>query len=496
MIRTRYKAPFKSKQFHASSFLGVLCHGGRAMKRSANVGMILLFVSLFLFNSCQLGKHYVRPQLDLPTTLQDSVLADSVSVTDTISIADYAWEQLYPDTLLQGLIRKTLSYNKDMLMAAARVKEMAAMKRIDFANLFPSVGLRVYGEKEADNYGGKKYNPDNQFDLKAVVSWELDLWGKLRWARDASMADFVASIENQRALQMSLIAQVAQAYFELVALDNELTIVKQTVEARRESLHLVRLRYEGGLISEIPFRQAQVELAKTVTLVPDLERKITLKENELAFLTGEYPHAIVRTSFASDISLPDNLPVGLPSTLLERRPDIRQAEQELIAANAAVGVAYTSLFPNISLTAYLGAESEELEDILKSPYHLLSANLLQPIFAMGKNRARLKAKKAAYERATYAYEKAVLSAFKDAYNAIAEFNKIKEIYDTRLRLEQSAKTTLDLAQLQYVNGAIGYMDLLDAQRTYFDAQLSLSYAVRDKQITMVNLYKALGGGWK
>lgn len=452
--------------------------------------MMGVLAAMTLLAGCQLGKHYTRPELVLPETLGGQPAADSTS------LADMAWEDLYADTLLQGLIRKTLEYNKDMLMAAARVKELAAMKRIDYANMFPQVGLRVYAERERENYGGNNYKNDDQFDLKGVISWELDLWGKLRWTRDASVAEFVGSIENQRALQMSLVAQVAQAYFELVALDNELTIVRQTVEARRESLHLVRLRYEGGLISEIPFRQAQVELAKTVTLVPDLERKITLKENELAFLTGEYPHAIARAGQSADVQLPDALPVGLPSTLLERRPDVRQAEQELIAANAQVGVAYTSLFPNISLTATWGAESEQLSDLLKSPHHLLGANLLQPIFAMGKNRARLKAKKAAYERATYAYEKAVLSAFKDAYNAITEFNKMKDIYDTRLKLEQSAKSTLELAQLQYVNGAIGYMDLLDAQRTYFDAQLSLSYAVRDKRITMVNLYKALGGGWE
>ena len=362
--------------------------------------------------------------------------------------------------------------------------------------MFPQIGAKVYLEPERENYGGNNPKNSDEFGIKASATWELDLWGNLRWARDKSLADFVGSIENQRALQMSLIAQVAQAYFELVALDNELAIVRQTVEARRESLHLVRLRREAGLISEIPFRQAQVELAKTVTLVPDLERKITLKENELAFLTGEYPHAITRAGQAADVQLPDALPVGLPSTLLERRPDVRQAEQELIAANAQVGMAFTALFPRIALTATAGTESGALSDILKSPYHLFSATLLEPIFAMGKNRARLKAQKAAFERVTHAYEKAVLSAFKDAYNAITEFNKIKEIYNARLKLEQSAKTTLELAQLQYVNGAIGYMDLLDAQRTYFDAQLSLSNAVRDKRITMVNLYKALGGGWE
>lgn len=440
-------------------------------------------------SGCQLGKHYTRPKLELPETL------DSLSV-DSSSIGDYPWEQLYTDTTLQGLIRKTLTYNKDMLIAAARIKELAAMKRIDFANLFPQIGAKVYAEKEGENYGGDNYKQSNEFDLKGIATWELDLWGKLRWAKDKSIADFVGSIENQSALKMSLIAQVAQSYFELVALDNELAIVKKTVNARQESLHLVRLRYEGGLIPEIPFRQAQVELARTATLVPDLERKITLKENEISFLTGEYPHRIKRSVLPEEVMLPGSLPVGLPSTLLERRPDVRKAEQDLIAANAAVGIAFTSLFPSISLTASFGGESAELRDLLKSPHHLLSANLLQPIFAMGKNRAMLKAKKAAYEQATYAYEKTVLNAFKDAYNAISEFSKTKEIYETRLRLEQSSKIALDLAQLQYLNGYIGYIDLLDAQRGYLDAQIALNNAIRDKQLTVVNLYKALGGGWQ
>lgn len=440
-------------------------------------------------SGCQLGKHYTRPKLELPETL------DSLSV-DSSSIGDYPWEQLYTDTTLQGLIRKTLTYNKDMLIAAARIKELAAMKRIDYANLFPQIGVKVYAEKEGENYGGDNYKQSNEFDLKGIATWELDLWGKLRWAKDKSIADFVGSIENQSALKMSLIAQVAQSYFELVALDNELAIVRKTVDARQESLRLVRLRYEGGLIPEIPFRQAQVELARTATLVPDLERKITLKENEISFLTGEYPHRIKRSVLPEEVMLPGSLPVGLPSSLLERRPDVRKAEQDLIAANAAVGVAFTNLFPSISLTASFGGESAELHDLLKSPHHLLSANLLQPIFAMGKNRAMLKAKKAAYEQATYAYEKTVLNAFKDAYNAISEFSKIKEIYETRLRLEQSSKIALDLAQLQYLNGYIGYIDLLDAQRGYLDAQIALNNAIRDKQLTVVNLYKALGGGWQ
>ena len=415
---------------------------------------------------------------------------------DSTSIGDYPWEELYTDTILQGLIRKTLTYNKDMLIAAARIKELAAMKRIDFANLFPAFGVKGYAEKEGENYGGNNYKSSNEVDLKFGVSWEVDLWGNLRWAKDKSMAEFMGSVENQRALKMSLVAQMAQSYFELVALDNELAIVKKTVDARRESLHLARIRYEGGLTSETAYRQAQVELARTSTLVPDLERKITLKQNEIAFLTGEYPHEIQRASLPEDVLLSATLPMGLPSSLLERRPDIRQAEQAVIAANAAVGVAFTNLFPRLTLTASVGSESAEFADFIKSPYHLLSATILQPVFAMGKNRALVKAKKAACEQAAYNYEKVVLTAFKEAYNAIAEFNKIKEIYETRLRLEQSSKITLDLAQLQYLNGVIGYLDLLDAQRGYLDAQIGLSNAIRDKQITLVNLYKALGGGWQ
>lgn len=451
--------------------------------------VFVLLSAVILIASCKIGHHYVRPNIDMPATLTDG------ESTDSASLADRSWTEVYTDSILQGHIIKSLAYNKDMLMAAARVKELAAMKRIDYANIFPSLGLRVYAEKEQDNYGGDNSQSDNEFDLKANISWELDLWGKLRWAHDASMAEFMASIENQRAVQMSLIAQVAQAYYELVALDNELSIVKQTLTARRESEHLAKIRYEGGLTSEVTYRQAQVELSRTATLVPDLERQITAKENELAFLTGDYPHHIERSELPQEVTFPDSLPVGLPSSLLERRPDVREAEQHLIAANAAVGVAYTNMFPNITLTANLGAESEELKDLLHSPYHLLSANLLQPIFAMGKNKARHKAAKAAYERATYAYEKAVLAAFRDAYDAIANFNKMKEIYKTRYALESSSKTALSLALVQYVNGAIGYMDLLDAQRTYLDAQISVSNALLDSQLATVNLYKALGGGW-
>lgn len=452
-------------------------------------GLYLILIVGLLTASCQLGRHYTRPELGLPAVL------DSVT-TDTTSIADFRWWELYTDTTLQELIRQTLEHNKDMLAAAARLKEMAAQRRIAYADMFPKVNGQLYTDKEAENYGGDNYESTPEYSAKFVASWELDLWGNLRWARDKSMAQFVQAVENRRALQMTLVAQVAQAYFELVALDNELAIVKQTLRAREESVRLARLRFNGGLTSETAYQQAQVELARTATLVPDLERAIALKENDINFLAGRYPEKVERSHHPQDIRLPETLPAGLPSSLLERRPDVRAAEEALVAANADVGIAYTNLFPRITLTAHYGLESEEFKDFLHSPYHFLSANLLTPLFAMGKNRAALKAKKAAYEQAVYQYEKAVLSAFKDARNAIVEFNKIQDIYDAQLKLEQAARKSISLTQKQYLNGYISYLDMLDAQRTYLDAQIALSNAVRDKQIAMVHLYKALGGGWE
>ena len=352
------------------------------------------------------------------------------------------------------------------------------------------------GERESTDYANAKFKQDDEFGAKALFSWEVDLWGKLRWERSAALAEYLQSVEAKRALQMTIVAEVAQAYYELVALDTELDIVKQTLKAREEGLRLVRLRYEGGLTSEVPFSQAQVELARIAALVPDLERKIALKENDIAFLAGEFPKRISRSGLLQDFNFPKNLPVGMPSTLLERRPDIRQAEQKLIAAHAKAKVAYTSMFPRLSLTGSLGAESDVLSNLFKSPYSIMDAAIVSPLFGWGKNRAALKAKKAAYEAEIYSYEKTVLSVFKEAHNAIVNFNKMKEIYDDQSRFEKAAKKYMDLTQKQYIQKVITYLDVLDAQREYFDAQIKLSNTVRDELIAVVQLYKALGGGWE
>lgn len=447
-----------------------------------------LAAASLLLASCKVGKSYVRPEMELPGSLAEK--------QDSVSMADMQWQEVYTDSTLRTLLTRALQYNKDMAVAAARVKQMAAEKRISIANLLPQLNATVEVEREMENYGGHNETFGNTFEAKALLSWELDLWGNLRWKKVAAVADYLKSVEAQRALRMTIVSEVATAYYELVALDAELDIVRQTQQAREEGVRLARIRFEGGLTSETSYQQAQVELARTATLVPDLERRISIKENDLAFLAGEFPSRLARSRFLTEMQVPQQLPVGLPSALLERRPDVRAAEQSLIAQHARVKVAYTNMFPRLTLTGKLGLESDVLKEFLESPYALLNGLVVSPLFNMGKNRAALKSQKAVLEAETATYEKAVLNAFKEARNAIVDFNKIKEVYELRVKLERSAKNYVELAQLQYINGVINYMDVLDAQRGYFDAQIGVSNAIRDELIAVVNMYKALGGGWQ
>lgn len=417
------------------------------MKRK-NIYIILL-LSMFALTSCKVGKSYVRPEMALPDSLAQQ--------QDSMSVADEQWQAVYTDSTLRALIDRALEYNKDMLIAASRVKEMAAQKRISVANLLPQLTGKVEAEREVENYGGHSRDVGNTYEAKALLSWELDLWGNLRWKKVAAVAEYLQSVEAQRALRMTIVAEVAQAYYELVALDTELEIVRQTQKAREEGVRLARIRFEGGLTSETSYQQAQVELARTATLVPDLERRISLKENDISFLVGEFPTRIKRVNFLQELDVPEFLPVGLPSDLLERRPDVRVAEQQLRAEHARVKVAYTNMFPRLALTGQFGLESDVLSNFLESPYSLLNGAVLAPLFGWGKNRAALNAQKASFEAEVHSYEKTVLNAFKEAKNAIVDFNKIKEVYQLRAKLERSAKGYVDLAQLQYINGVINYM---------------------------------------
>ena len=347
------------------------------MNRHLIQHIAIISAALCLLASCKVGKRYARPELNLPDQIEATTEGDSSSV------ADIPWESLYEDETLRQLIHKALENNKDVNIAAARLKEMMAARRISFADLFPDVGADVYFGKERLNYGGDDPKPDPEHGAKLVYSWELDLWGRLRWANEAAIAEYFASVENVRALQMTIVAEVATNYYQLRALDRELSIVQQTLTARREGVRLAKLRYEGGLTPETAYNQAQVEMARTET---------------------EYSGEIPRGADLGDQHLPETLPVGLPSTLLERRPDMRQAELTLQAANARVGIAKANMFPRITLTGDLGFESNEVSNLLKSGAWNIIGGLTQPLVGLVKNRANLKAAQARYEQEVLQYQ--------------------------------------------------------------------------------------------
>ena len=446
--------------------------------------------ALVLLASCSAVKHCKSPELNLP----ESISAEQI---DSTTIADIEWWRFYGDSTLCQLIRRTLDNNKEMLAAAANVERMRQLYRIDKAGRLPNVTAPVYANRETNDYYGKDFSNDPEIGVKASVSWELDLWGNLRWAKRQGGAEYLASVEEWRAMRMTLVAEVATAYFELMALDNELAIVRRTLETRREDVHQARLRFNGGLTAETVYQQAQVEYATTAALIPDLERKIQVMENGISMLMGGYPgQEIPRRRLELDITMPDDLPVGLPSTLLQRRPDIRASEQELRAAMAGVGMAYADRFPRLNFTLTGGVEDGYFAHLFEAPFTYMAGSLSAPIFGFGRKQAKYRAALAAYDQARLKYEQKVLEVFKEADDALVTYRSVRESAARKVELRDATSKYVELANIQFRGGYIGYIDVLDAQRRYLDAQISLSNAVRDEHLALVALYKTLGGGWQ
>lgn len=449
----------------------------------------VIAVLSFALPSCSGVKNLRKPDLNLPAEIV-------AGYADSLSYADLGWWEYYTDPTLRSLISRALENNRDMLIAAARVEELRQLYGVDKLNYLPTVTALVGGSRETNDYHGEGFKPDPEYDIKGTISWEADLWGTLSYAQKKSGAQFMASVENMRAMQMTVISEVASAYFSLVALENELNIVRMTLSTRREALQKAKLRFEGGLTSETVYQQAQVEYASTAAIVPDLERRIEMARNALSLLLGAFPGETFDLSTAHlDERLPDRLPVGLPSALLERRPDIRAAEQQLKAALANCGVAYGNQFPHIRIGLTGGWENDELSGLFKSPFSYIIGNITGTIFDFGRNKRKYKASIAAYEQARLNYEKTVLNAFREVNNAVTTYQKLRQSADLMSSLRDASLKYVELANIQYLAGTLNYIDVLDAQRRYFDARIDLSNAVRDEYLALVNIYKVLGGGW-
>ncbi len=450
----------------------------------------LLPVVAFGAVSCSAVRSCKAPVLNLPAQVVEGQ-------SDSLTIADMGWWRFYGDTTLCRLIERTLAENKDLLASAARVERMRQLYRVEKANRLPDVSVNAAADYETNDYHGGKSSRDPEFDVKVTVGWELDLWGNLRWAKRRGGAEYLASVEQQRAVRMTLVAEVATAYFQLMALDNELSIARHTLITRGEGVYQAQLRFEGGLTSETVYQQAKVEYATTASLIPDLERRIEVTENALSLLMGGYPDwRVARGRMDTDIEMSDTIPVGLPSELLRRRPDVRASEQQLRAATAAAGMAYADRFPRLTFTLTGGLENDDLKGFFRSPFSYVAGSLLSPVFGFGRKQARYRASLAAYDEARLAYEQKVLEVFREANDAVVSYRKARETAMLKKTLRDAARKYVELAQVQYRGGSINYIDVLDAQRRYFDAQIGLSNAVRDEHLALVQLYKSLGGGWQ
>lgn len=451
--------------------------------------LVILFLLPLLWN-CSGTRNLSEANIgDMPQTYVEGAAVDS------LSLADLKWWQFYSDSTLVSLMRKALENNRDLLKCASRVEEMRRLYGVQQLNLLPTVGAQIAYSHETNDYNGAGVKKDPEYDLKLPITWEINLWGSLNHARKGAQAGFMASVEDYRAMRMTLISEVATTYFKLLSLENELTIVRQTLETRKESLEQARIRFEGGLTPETTYQQAKVEYATTASLVPDLELKVASMRNALTLLLGEYPHEIhERKGYIFDAGIGSRMPVGATSDLLKRRPDLRAAEQRLRAAMAQVGVSYADRFPSLRLGFTPGFENESLKNFFKSPFTYIIGSITGTVLDFGRKKRKYQASIAAYDQSRYAYEQAVIAAFTEVNTAITAFQKYRENTRVQQELMAAAREYVRLARLQYMGGSLNYIDVLDAQRRYFSAQIGVNNALLDEYLALINLYRSLGGG--
>ncbi|AFU99360.1 efflux transporter outer membrane subunit [Simiduia agarivorans] len=449
-----------------------------------------------LLGACALGPEHETPAQNTP---EDYYLVEQRSAPQADNLAAMQWQQIYVDTELSGFLNTALANNPDLQTARLQLARAEAARRVARAPLFPHINANAGAEREQkseqDSPGSA---PIDEYTLGLGVSWELDLWGVNRRAAERADAELDAARFSHYDVQVALIAAVATTYFDLLDAHNRLLITQDTVSAREKALRILELRKQGGIISGLDVRQAEVALAQARSRVPALEDEILALENSFNLLLGRAPQALPLTRTLGDMALPDQLPVGLPAELLQRRPDIRAADARLHSATAGIGVAKGALFPRIQLTGSIGQTSNELDTLLQSSANgwTLAGSLLQPVFNSGANLANLELARNSQAQALLNYESTVRVALVEVSNALQGYDSATRILGTTEQLMQSTRAYLRLAQLQYGEGVLGYLDVLDAQRQLFDAELTLSGARTIQLQALVQLYRALGGGWE
>ncbi len=448
-----------------------------------------------------MGPDYKRPVVTVPDAYRGAMALEPTT-SSAVSIGDQAWWDVFQDDQLQELIRTALEQNLDLRIAAARMLEAQAQLGITRADQFPTVdaGAGASRTRVARSVVPFPLEPHqiNDFQLTAGAAWEIDFWGKYRRATEAARASLLASEWGRRAVATSLVSQVASAYFEMRAFDRQIDVATRTLASRRESLRLTEVAANGGATSLIDVRQAEQLVFNAAATISDLERQVTQQENYISVLLGRNPSDVPRgAALEQQAHLPE-VPTGLPAALIERRPDIRQAEQLLIAANANIGVAKTAFFPQISLTGSGGVQSAALSDLFTKPAGLwfIGAGLTQPIFNAGRTRSRVALSKAQQEEALLAYQQTIQQSLRDVSDALVGYRKDREFREQQVLLNRAATDARRLADIRYRGGATSYLEVLDSDTRMFSAELGVTDAELRELLSLVRVYRALGGGWQ
>ena len=448
--------------------------------------IVVALLPLFLAG-CTVGPKYVRPAVQPPANFYAEQQAAANSA------ADMAWWDLFKDPILQDLIREALKNNYDLQLAMARVEQERALLGVSRSQYYPQVGY------DASISGQQSPTTPNHtyYSYSFSTLWEIDLFGRIRKLNEAQRAAYFSSEEARRDVRLVVLSDVAQGYFQLRALDEQLAIAHRTVKSFEETLDLFQRKFEGGAASGLEIARAQGALSNVAAVIPDFERQIVAQENALNLLLGRNPGPIARGIALVDQYDPPDIPAGLPATLLERRPDLRESEQNLIAANANIGVAKANFFPTISLTGLLGGVSPQLSELTASgKAWSIAGNLTGPIFTGGRLKNEYRASLAVRDQAKISFEKAVTQAFGEVSTSLSAHKQLLKAYREQLKSVEAYRESVQLSFIRYDSGLASYFEIVDAQIQLYPAESSsVSYDL-GRKLAMVDLYRALGGGWK
>jgi outer membrane protein, multidrug efflux system len=465
--------------------------------------LVMATLAAGLITGCTVGPNYRRPAIATPDVFRGST--EATPPTDLTSLADLKWFDVFKDERLQDIVRTALMQNYDLREAVARVDAARANLGIVRADQFPTVDASADVTATRFSTGGQLPLPEGfpqrrTFGSVALnlVSFEADIWGRLRRATEAARAELLGSDDNRKAVITTVIAEVAGAYFNLLELDFELEIAKRTLAARDDSLRLIRMRAQGGVATLLEVREGEQLVYGAAQVIPITEQQIQQTENAIKLLMGEPPGGIVRGQSLVEQEAPPSVPAGLPSSLLERRPDIRAAEQVLVAANANIGVAKAAHFPRISLTGFLGFQSTELSSLFSGPTQAWQffPQVTQPIFNGGRLKSNVRLSEAEQQIALVQYERVIQNAFREVSDALIQYRQTREVRSWRERLVAALQDRSSLAYMRYRGGVATLLNALDADRDLFEAELGLAQTRRDELLALVQLYRALGGGWQ